>query len=185
MRLTEPIPLELANTQTDAYGIAVLQQSGISTTQLAQLRWGSISTQDSVAYLAQNGANEIRRKLSGPRVGELPTCSRRSEEQHEHLVIQDQDLPAVKDLGDALKCLNGSAGSDDTYEKHLGDGRIISHAEWDYWPADWVEKRKVEHADQKKTPSPKGTNVALIKMFNEKIDAMWERHMAGKEHYGK
>lgn len=111
---------------------------------------------------------------------------------YEHLVIRDLDLAPFVGEDDDVAVATGRKP-----DKHQGlgggggggQGRIVSHAQWEFRPRDWVEGWQREEEEKKRSESmlvrPYGTNVALVEEFQDKVNAMWVNLMRGKEHYRK
>ena len=186
-RLTGPIRLDSSNAAIDAYGIAVLAQSRRTSGELARLRFGAVPERDSLAYLTQSTKSGIITKISGHRIGDDDAqLEHGGVELFEYLVILDLDLPAF-------------AGGEDDMAYALGlnaeprinvivlpsEARIVAHAEWAFRLKNWTQKYDEEKNEMKTKVYPKGTNVALVNEFEAKLGAMWVKHMAGQEHYGK
>lgn len=93
IHLTRPLRLDPANESSDAYAIAVLYQAGLSSSELAQLRFGAVPEKEHLAYLTETTKRRIYEKLRGPRIGDVDVMAdllgNGNEVVYEHLVIRD------------------------------------------------------------------------------------------------
>jgi hypothetical protein len=190
MHLTGPLRLDPANASSDAYSLAVLYQASFPSSELAQLRFGAVPEKDNLAYLAQTAERGIREKLGGRRIGDVDLMTdlpgNGMEVVREHLVIRDLDLPPFGGGEDDVTIATGSK-VEQLKAGRGGQGRIVSHAEWEFKPRDWVEQWEAEERRKKMEtiPPPPGTKIALVEDFEGKVNGMWVDLMRGREHYGE
>lgn len=188
MALTGPVPLDDRHADVDAYGIAVLQQSIMNTSELSQLAYGAVREQDALNRKTQNARYKMATKLQGPRIGQNDgTTYDDGREQYEHLIIRDESLPAFLGENDDVAYAMALKPEERRRDKLVGSpiaGRIVGHAEWMFKPKDWVQKLEEQKSGEISEPPLAGTNVALLDLYESKKDVIWKKHMAGTEHYG-